>query len=40
MSLKETYTKLCIGKHLFDSFLMHNGLKQGEDLPPLFLTLP
>jgi hypothetical protein len=31
------YNKVCIGKHLSDSFLIQNGLKQGYALsPPLF----
>jgi hypothetical protein len=30
--------KVCIGKHLSDSFPIHNGLKQGDALLPLLLT--
>jgi hypothetical protein len=35
MSLNETYSKVCIGKHLSDSFPTQNGLKQGEALSSL-----
>jgi hypothetical protein len=28
MCLNETYSKVCTGKHLSDSFPIHNGLKQ------------
>jgi hypothetical protein len=35
MCLNETYSKVCIGKHLPDSLPIQNGLKQGEALPPL-----
>jgi sorting nexin-29 len=30
--------KVLIGKHLFDSFLIQNGLKQGDALSPLLLN--
>jgi hypothetical protein len=30
MCLKETYSKIRIGKHLFESFPIQNGLKQGD----------
>jgi hypothetical protein len=31
------HNKVCIGKHLYDSFPIQNGLKQGDALsPPLF----
>jgi hypothetical protein len=33
--LNETYSKVCIGKHLSDSFPIQNGLKQGDALSPL-----
>jgi hypothetical protein len=33
MCLNETYSKVCIGKHLSDNF---PGLKQGDALLPLF----
>jgi hypothetical protein len=35
MCLNETYSKVRIGKHLSDSFLIQNGLKQGDALSPL-----
>jgi hypothetical protein len=35
MCLNETYNKVCIGKHLSDSFPIQNGLKQGNALSPL-----
>jgi hypothetical protein len=38
MCLNETYSKVRIGKHLFDSFLIQNGLKQGDALSPLLLN--
>jgi hypothetical protein len=36
MCLNESYSKVCIGKHLSDSFPIQNGLKQGDALSPLF----
>jgi hypothetical protein len=33
--LNETYSKACICKHLSDSFLIQNGLKQGDALSSL-----
>jgi hypothetical protein len=33
--LSETYSKVCIGKHLSHSFPIQNGIKQGDALPPL-----
>jgi hypothetical protein len=38
MCLNETYSKLCIGKHLSDSFPIQNGLKQGDALSPLLFN--
>jgi hypothetical protein len=38
MCLNETYSKVHIGKHLSDSFLMQNGLKQGDALSLLLFT--
>jgi hypothetical protein len=38
MCLKETYSKVCIGKHLSESFPIQNGLKQGNALSPLLLN--
>jgi hypothetical protein len=29
ISLNETYSKVCIGKNLYDAFPIQNGLKQG-----------
>jgi hypothetical protein len=36
--LIETYSKVCIGKHLSDSFPIQNGLKQGDALSPLLFN--
>jgi hypothetical protein len=33
-----TYSKVCIGKHLSDSFPIKNGLKQGDALSPLLFN--
>jgi hypothetical protein len=38
MSLNETYSKIHTGKHLLDSFLIWNGLKQGDALSSLFFN--
>jgi hypothetical protein len=38
MCLNETYSKVCIGKHLSDSFPIQNGLKQGEALSPMLFN--
>jgi hypothetical protein len=38
MCLNETYSKVCIGKHLSDSFPIQNGLKQGHALSALLLN--
>jgi hypothetical protein len=38
MCLNETYCKVRIGKHLSDSFLIQNGLKQGDALSPLLFN--
>jgi hypothetical protein len=35
MCLNETYSKVCIGKHLSDSFLIQNNIKQSDALSPL-----
>jgi hypothetical protein len=35
MCLNETYSKVYIVKHLFDSSPIQNGLKQGDALSPL-----
>jgi hypothetical protein len=36
MCLNNTYSKVCIGKYLSDTFPIQNGLKQGDALSPLF----
>jgi hypothetical protein len=38
MCLNKTYSKVCIGKHLSESFPIQNGLKQGDALSPLFFN--
>jgi hypothetical protein len=38
MCLNETYSKVGIGKHLSDSFLIQNGIKQGDALSSLLLN--
>jgi hypothetical protein len=38
MYLNETYSKIRIGKHLSDSFLVENVLKQGDGLSPLIFN--
>jgi hypothetical protein len=38
MCLNETYSKVRIGKHLSDSFLIQNGMKQGDALSPLLFN--
>jgi hypothetical protein len=38
MYLNETYSKVCIGKHLSDSFPIQNYLKQGDALSPLLFN--
>jgi hypothetical protein len=39
MCLNDTYSKVHIGKHLSDNFLIKNGLKQGDTLLALLFTL-
>jgi hypothetical protein len=39
MCLNETYSKVCIGKYLSDSFPIQNSLKQGDALSPLLFNL-
>jgi hypothetical protein len=34
----ETYSKVRIGKHLPESFLIQNGLKQGDAVSPLLFS--
>jgi hypothetical protein len=38
MCLNEAYSKVRIGKHLSDSLLIQNGLKQGDALTPLLFN--
>jgi hypothetical protein len=38
MCLNETYSRVRVGKHLSDVFLIRNGLKQGDALSPLFFN--
>jgi hypothetical protein len=38
MCLNEAYNKVCIGKHLSDSFPIQNGLKQGDALSPMLFN--
>jgi hypothetical protein len=38
MCLNETYNKVCIGKHLSDSFPYQNSLEQGDTLSPLLFN--
>jgi hypothetical protein len=35
MYLNESYSKVCIGKHLSDAFPIQNGLKQGDAVSSL-----
>jgi hypothetical protein len=36
--LNETYNKVRVGKHLSETFLIQNGLKQGDALTPLLFN--
>jgi hypothetical protein len=38
MCLNKTYSNARIGKHLYDNFLIQNGLKQGDAFSPLLLN--
>jgi hypothetical protein len=38
MCLNETYSKICIGKHLSGAFPVQNGLKHGDALSPLLFN--
>ena len=40
IGLNETYSIICVGKHLSDMFRVKNGLKQGEALPPVHFSFP
>ena len=39
MSLTETYSRVRVGKNVCDRFPIRNGLKQGDALSPMYLTL-
>jgi hypothetical protein len=39
MCLNEIYSKVCVGKHLSDSFPIQNGLKAGDALSPPFFNV-
>jgi hypothetical protein len=39
MCLIETYSKVCIGKHLSHNFPIQNGLHQADALLPLLFNL-
>jgi hypothetical protein len=38
MFLNETYSNVCIGKHLSDTFPIENSLQQGDALSPLLFN--
>jgi hypothetical protein len=38
MCLNETYSRVRVGKYLSDRFLVKNGLKQGDALPPFLFN--
>jgi hypothetical protein len=38
LSLSETYSKVCVGELLSDTFPIQNGLKQGDALSPLLFN--
>ena len=38
MCLNETFSRVRVGKHLSDMFLIRNGLKQGDALSPLLFN--
>jgi hypothetical protein len=39
MCLNKTYSKVCIGKHLSDSFPIQNALERGDALSPLLFNV-
>jgi len=38
MCLNETYSRVCVGKHLPDMFPINNSLKEGDALLPLLFS--
>jgi len=36
--LNDTYSKVRVGKKLFDAFPIHNGLEEGDALSPFLLN--
>jgi sorting nexin-29 len=38
MCLNETYSRVCVGRHLSDRFRIKIGLKKGDALSPLFFN--
>jgi len=40
MCLKETYSRVRVGRNLSDMFHVKNGLKQGDAISPLLLSFP
>ena len=38
MSLTETYSRVRVGKNVFDRFPIKNGLKQGDALSPMLFN--
>jgi hypothetical protein len=39
MCLNETYSKVCVSKHLSHNFPIHKGIKQGDALKPLLFNI-
>jgi len=38
MSLTETYSRVCVGMNVSNSFPIRNGSKQGDALTPMFFN--
>jgi hypothetical protein len=38
MCLNETYSKVCMGKHVSHAFLIQNGLQHRDDISPLLFN--